>query len=486
MSFFGTLSFFRFLAVDIDHQNFTAHATLSRMLRAWCSLRQRVRSTRVGCTRLAVQYLSSVPADRAGAEAGYQGFGSFHVEHSVEDMIRMSDTEFESLVPDTYRSLSFPKGFVGNDFTSDNSFGKAARDSLFGLDPTCTFLNHGAFGAPIAPGLQAAAEWRRKAEQQPLEFMDRIVLPELVRTTRIVARSVLKSAAADTALVSNATTGLNAVLASLQRHALLDGHVMLLDIGYGADKAMARHFTSTPRTTNARSSEGPRVVEVPIVSGLTDSNTEYVVSQDGKDCSSFDRYILQQVESAILTGPPLSLAIFDHVTSNTALKLPIRALTRLCHDHGIPVLVDGAHSVGLLPDFSLDQSQDNLPDFFVGNFHKWFLAPRGSGFLWCNPRGSSQHGISWTDIVRHPIVSHGDESGFHSSFSWFGNTDYSPLLALRAVAEGVWQTQLCQEEDGISPQSKAIFEYTHRLCIQAAELLARAWDVDGGCVSSSS
>ena len=438
-------------------------------------LRQRARSARTGSTRLAARYLSSA-SPAGGAAAGYQGFGSFHVEHSVEDMIRMSDAEFWDLVPDEYRSLSFLEG-VCSDITPE-SFGKAARESLFGLDPKCTFLNHGAFGAPIAHGLEAAAAWRRKAEQQPLKFMDRIVLPELVRTTRIVSRSVLKSDPKDTALVSNATTGLNAVLASLQRHALLDGHVMLLDIGYGADKAMARHFTSVPHSSD-RSAEGPRVVEVPIVSGLTDANTEDV-SQGDKDRTSFDRYILKQVEYAILTGPPVSLAIFDHVTSNTALKLPIRALTRLCHDHGIPVLVDGAHSVGLLPNFSLDQSDDDLPDFFVGNFHKWFLAPRGSGFLWCNPRGN-QHGISWTNIVRHPIVSHGDESGFHSSFSWFGNTDYSPMLALRAVTEGVWQTQLCQEE-GASYGSNAIFEYTHRLCLQAAELLATAWDVDGGCV----
>ena len=132
----------------------------------------------------------------------------------------------------------------------------------------CTFLNHGAFGCPISHGVRAAAAWRREAERQPLEFFDRTLLPELMRTTRLIAQKVLGARPQDVALVANATTGLNAVLGSLRRHGLLD-NVLVLDCGYGADKNMARFHSSNP-------GEDPHshVIEVPILEGLNGANTQ--------------------------------------------------------------------------------------------------------------------------------------------------------------------------------------------------------------------
>jgi hypothetical protein len=508
-------------------------------------------------------------ASAASAAAGYQGFGSFHVEHSVEDMIRMTDAEFAAAVPDTHRHLSLPSP-PSVPSPSALDFGAAVRHRLFPLvsDDDCTFLNHGAFGCPIAQGLHAASAWRVEAERQPLRFMDRTLLPELVRTTRLVAARVLGAAPADTTLVTNATTGLNAVFASLRRHGLLRS-VLFLDCAYGADKAMARFYAQ----------DG--VVEVPVLAGLASPSNVVVTGGGGGgggDCGggssspteSLDAYILCQVERALKSQKrpgAVSLAVFDHVTSNTALRLPIGELTQLCHAHGVAVLVDGAHTVGQVSGFHLgttgggaggergaglgrsaasgaggaarptdeEAAAKPRPDFFVGNFHKWFLAPRGSGFLWCNPHtrppapaaatqqqqqllggGGTRSGGGWTDIVRHPILSHGGNAGFHSSFSWFGNADYSPLLALRAVTEAVWLAGDARPSGGSGSDSgggggsaggdveaqrrarqgdhhdtgtaaAAVAENTHlsymsTLLADAADLVAQRWGHAGRCV----
>src|SRR4029079_15976492 len=89
------------------------------------------------------------------------------------------------------------------------------------------------------------------------------------------------------------------------------------------------------------------------------------------------------------------LAIFDHVTSPTALVFPVRELTAICHDAGAKVLIDGAHAPGML---SLDVCAIGA-HWYVGNCHKWLMAPKGSGFLWTPPERQAE---------THPLViSHG-------------------------------------------------------------------------------
>src|SRR5262249_25324357 len=75
------------------------------------------------------------------------------------------------------------------------------------------------------------------------------------------------------------------------------------------------------------------------------------------------------------------LVILDHITSPTALVFPVGKLTALCKDAGARVLIDGAHAPGML---SLDIPSIKA-DWYVGNCHKWLMAPKGSGFIWAAP-----------------------------------------------------------------------------------------------------
>lgn len=90
---------------------------------------------------------------------------------------------------------------------------------------------------------------------------------------------------------------------------------------------------------------------------------------------------------------------------------------------GVPVLIDGAHALGMLP-IDLQQLQ---PDFYVSNCHKWLCGARGSAMLFVAPQ--------WQQQVQPPVLSHGAEAGFLSRFIWDGCRDYAPLLAISTAVK---------------------------------------------------
>ena len=211
--------------------------------------------------------------------------------------------------------------------SSDNSFGHTMRDAHFGLDPSWTFINHGAFGAACNVGTSAANAWRQHAERQPLQFIDRKLFPHLVESQRVIAQWIGASPA-ETVLMPNATSGLNAVIASVVDGLKEGDEVLFLDVGYGS---VARMIGRACRR------RGARPIEVPIAADLPESAAA---------CT-----ILERVECALT--PRTRLAVFDDITSNHALAIPLAALCALCRAQGVLTLVDGAHSPGSRPDSRL-------------------------------------------------------------------------------------------------------------------------------------
>ncbi len=58
--------------------------------------------------------------------------------------------------------------------------------------------------------------------------------------------------------------------------------------------------------------------------------------------------------------------------------MPVREIADMAHAHGIEVIVDGAHSFGLI-DFKIP---DLHCDYFGTSLHKFLSAPIGSGMMW--------------------------------------------------------------------------------------------------------
>lgn len=266
----------------------------------------------------------------------------------------------------------------------------AALRHAFLLEEGFATVNHGSYGATPHPVLAAQDVWRARMERQPSRFFNTTILPAL-REAADALGAVIGARGRDIGFVGNATEGMNAVLRSL---AFAPGdEIVALGHVYGAVRNTIRHVCSV---------SGARMVEVPVVFPRPD-----------------DAEVLAGLTAAL--GPRTKLAVLDHITSSSALLLPIAAMIAACHARGVKVLVDGAHAPGQV---RLDLTALDA-DWYVGNCHKWLFAPKGSGFLWARP--DRQDGI-------HPaVISHGYGQGFTAEFDWTGTRDPSAWLAVPAA-----------------------------------------------------
>ncbi len=72
------------------------------------------------------------------------------------------------------------------------------------------------------------------------------------------------------------------------------------------------------------------------------------------------------------------LILVSHVIFLTGQVMPVREVVALGKEHGIPVIVDGAHAFAHL-DFRLS---DLECDYYGSSLHKWLCAPHGTGLLY--------------------------------------------------------------------------------------------------------
>ncbi|HEY0418875.1 MAG TPA: aminotransferase class V-fold PLP-dependent enzyme, partial [Acetobacteraceae bacterium] len=134
-----------------------------------------------------------------------------------------------------------------------------------------------------------------------------------------------------------------------------------------------------------------------------------------------DEEIIANLAAAIT--PRTRIAVIDHITSSSALVIPLERMIEACHARGVPVLVDGAHGPGHV---ALDLAALNA-DWYAGNCHKWLNAPKGAGFLWA--RADRQQDL-------HPvIISHGYNKGFLAEFDGTGTRDHSARLSVPAAID---------------------------------------------------
>lgn len=279
------------------------------------------------------------------------------------------------------------------------------RDFL--LAPEIAHLNHGSFGAAPLPVLHRQAELRSRLESGPVAFLTR-ELPGLLDETRAaVAAHVGAADRGSLVFLANATAALNAAATSVPLGR--GDEILVSSLEYGAMRLLWEEVAAR---------RGARVVVA-----------EVGLPAEGPD----------ELADAIWrhVTPRTRALFFSHVTSETALVLPVAELCRRARDSGVTTVVDGAHAPG-----QLDLDLDGLgADCYAGNGHKWLCAPKGAAFLY-----ASETARDW---LVPPVVSWGrdrvGEPGFQERFAWSGTSDPTAVLSLPAAIayqeENGWPAQ---------------------------------------------
>jgi len=300
------------------------------------------------------------------------------------------------------------------------------------LDPAVTYLNHGTVGAPPRRVLAAQQAIRDRIERQPSKFLLRELSsiavgmprsePPLMRDAAAKVAAFLGARGEDLAFVDNASSGVNAVLRSFPLAA--GDEIVITDHAYGGVALAAQYYARMSGAT-------VRTVELP-----------YPLSDPA--------HVVETIAAAL--GPRTRLLLVDHITSTSALVLPLAEIAAAAKRKGVAVLVDGAHAPGAIP-----VALDSLGvDWYSGNLHKWAWSPRSCGVLWAAP--DRQAGL------HPPVISWGLDQGLAAEFDWVGTRDPSPALA---APEGL----AFMEELGVA----AVQRYNHDLAWHAAQSLTARW-----------
>jgi isopenicillin-N epimerase len=264
------------------------------------------------------------------------------------------------------------------------------------LDPAITFLNHGSFGACPRAVLDVQQALRDELEAEPVRFLGRELEGRLA-TAREALGSFVGADPDDLAFITNATGGANAVIRSLRFQP--GDEIISTDHEYNAVLNVLRYVAERDGATVL-------IVELPFPA----------ISPDD---------VVERIMAAVTNRT--RLAVMSHVTSPTALILPIERIVPALAERGIDTLVDGAHAPGML-SLNLDALG---AAYYTGNLHKWVCAPKGSAFL--HVRRDRQAGLRPTTISHGLNAPVGARSRFRLEFDWQGTLDPTAWLSVPAA-----------------------------------------------------
>ncbi len=273
-------------------------------------------------------------------------------------------------------------------------------------------------------------------EAEPVQFLWRHCEERLDPSRAALARFIGASPR-DLVFVTNATTGVNAVVRSLK---LRRGDELLTT---GHDYNACRNV---------------------LVEATRRAGAELVVAQIPFPLRR-PAEVVEAIRAAVT--PRTRLAMIDHVTSNSALVFPLACILHELEQRGVDALVDGAHAPGMLP-LNLTRLR---PAYYTGNLHKWVCAPKGAAFLWA--RADRQAGL------QPAVISHGnnrprpDHNAFQDRFDWAGTIDPTAWFC---VPEAIrWLGRL------LPAGWRELRKRNHELAVRARRLLCERLEVEPPC-----
>ncbi len=296
--------------------------------------------------------------------------------------------------------------------------------SHFLLQENVAFLNHGSFGACPIEILEEQRRWQDRLERQPVQFFRDS--PALMQHARRALAEYIGAVASDVVYVTNSTYGVNVAAFALAQILGEGDEILLSDHEYGAcTRTWQEHCEK----------RGAKLVQAQIP--LPAPSAEVIVD-----------LLWEQVTERT------KVLFVSHVTSPTAVLLPIKELCAKAKKAGIITVVDGSHAPG-----HIGLQLNTLgADVYTANCHKWMCTPKGSAFLWVRSdlhRLFPPFVVSWGDAI--DTVGDG---AFVNDHEYLGTRDISPFLSVPYAIE--WMKMNNWD---------AVQSYGRGLARRAAELL---------------
>lgn len=269
---------------------------------------------------------------------------------------------------------------------------------MFLLNPDITYLNFGSFGACPKPVFDDYQRWQRELEFEPVQFIA-VKANEYLLQSRRALSTYIHCDPDDVVYVTNPSYATNIVTKSLQLNP--GDEILTTNLEYGACDKAWNHYCKKTGAKYIR-----QAISLPIVS------KEKFVEEFFKGLSAKTKVIF-----------------ISHITSATAIILPVKEICDRARQLGILSFVDGAHAPGHVP---LNMSDLN-PDIYTGACHKWMLTAKGCSFLYVKKEIQN--------LLDPLVVSWGYDSAT-PSFSRFidyhqgqGTRDFSAFLSVpKAIA----------------------------------------------------
>lgn len=279
----------------------------------------------------------------------------------------------------------------------------------FEIPPEISFLNHASFGPVTVRGRRAVESlmdrWGRFAEGEDVDDETfRLLIESRTDFARLIGADEDR-----VAFAPNTSYGLNAVLWGLP---LKPGErILISEAEFPAAVYVVQNLAAQ------------RQLEV-----------EPLPCQNG--CVSLD-----SLEEALRRKP--AVLVLAWVQYFNGYRYDLEEITRLCHEHGCFVLVDGMQGVGAVP---IDARAAGF-DALACGCQKWLFGQTGSGFFYISPDAmrpvtppyAGWLGVDWS--YRFFDLRRWDRPAYSDGRRWEVGT--YPFYSLRFAHEGLRMLQEC-------------------------------------------
>jgi isopenicillin-N epimerase len=313
----------------------------------------------------------------------------------------------------------------------------------FLLRKDITFLNFGSFGATPKPIFDNYQQWQKVLEAEPVQFIAFDGYEYLSTARKALAEFLAVNDKDDLVYVTNPSFAINIIAKAFP---LNEGdEILATDIEYGACDRTWDYYCAQKKAVYKR-----QKINLPITTK-------------------------EQFIEDFFTGiTPKTKAVFiSHITSATALILPVKEICEIAKSKGLITIVDGAHA----PAHVALKINELAADFYVGACHKWMMAPKGASFLYAHK--SVQHlcdplVVSWGYKAAKP-----SDSTFLDYHQMIGTRDFSAFLTIPTciafMQENNWTSVAKQCHETVLANAAQFFQLlgTQPICPLTSEWIGQ-------------